>query len=349
MSLPALVARCYAGGLLMGVANLVPGISGGAMLLLLGVYRRFLESMADLTTLRWGRVRSWVTVCTVAAGAGTTILLLAGAIKWLILNHRPEVFAVVIGMRLGAIPVVWRLARPATPALWAGFAGGVLVTALAAVFVYVPEARGALGLSGGWMMFVAALLGASATILPGLDGSYILILLGQYVPILGAIDTFADALKAGDLGAAFDAALVLAPVGVAVALGIGGVSVLMRHLLKKFPKPTYGVLLGILAGAFIGLYPFGEPRPPVPGDRVNGVEVTAETAPSIEKDDWPLRFWAPSLAQAGVALALIAAGFGAATLLAKFDPEEGPEDAEKNDGAGTPPPPPPTGTPAAGA
>lgn len=312
-----LIPLCVVGGLLMGVANVVPGISGGAMLLLLGVYTLFLTSIADLASLRWSK-RAIFVVGTIGFGALTSIVLLAGPIKWLIINYRWEVYSVLIGMRLGVIPTVWRLARPPTPTLWIGFAAGLALTAAAAVFKYNPELIGGAG-TGPLMFFVGGLLAASATILPGLDGSYLLMLLGLYVPILGAIADFKSAVVAGDLSAAGTALFKLAPVAVGAAIGIGGVAILLKRLFARHPKPTYGLLMGVLCGAFVGLYPFANFVPPKVGSTVKGVSVTEANLAAIPQDDWPLAFFAPTPGQMLGCLALIVAGLVAALLLDKLD------------------------------
>jgi putative membrane protein len=306
----------------MGVANIVPGISGGAMLLILGVYHAFLDAIAACTTLRF-RLHHIVTLACIGAGAGTSILLLAGIIRDAIVNNRWQTYSIVAGTRIAAVPIVWRLARPATPSLWAGMLAGLVLTAGAAAFTYSPAAQSGLA-SSPLMNFTAGLLGASATILPGMDGSYILMLLGQYVPILGAIDRFADALRTFDTDAMLDACKVLIPTGIGVAIGIGGVAIAMKWLLARFPKPTYGVLLGVLLGAFIGLYPFGAYRAPVVGDRVAGQTLTIETLPKYQddKDKWPLEFFTPTTTQVALSLALLALGFAAGWALTKLERED---------------------------
>lgn len=317
-TLAGLSARCVVGGLLMGFANLVPGISGGAMLLIVGVYTRFIAAVAEISTLRF-RLRSLVTLGSVAFGAGTSILLLAGIVKWLIVHHRWETFCVFIGLRFGAVPMVWRLCRPGTASVWVGFTAGVAVTAALAAMQYRSDGASASG-GGGVILFFAGLAGASATILPGLDGSYLLMLMGQYVPILGAIDRFKDGLVAADVGAIGAELWVLVPVGIGVACGLGGVSVILRWLFRRHRKPTAGALLGIVVGAFIGLWPFAEYVKPVVGDVVKGAVVTAETVDTIRAEDWPLHFVTPTLAQTAGGIALILAGAAAAWALSKLEP-----------------------------
>jgi putative membrane protein len=175
--------------------------------------------------------------------------------------------------------------------------------------------------SGGFpMLFVAGLAGASAMILPGVSGGYLLLVLGQYVPILSGIDTFEQALKARDVAGAMDPALgVLLPVGLGVVAGVVGVSNLLRWLLARYEKATLGVLLGLLLGAVVGLWPFQAGVPPVPGETVvRGVLVTEETAADVDPEDWPVRTFRPTGGQAVGAVGLVLVGLAVTSLVARF-------------------------------
>jgi putative membrane protein len=291
------------------------------MLLLVGLYARFIHAVAELSTLRIRRA-SVLQAGGIAFFAGVAILLSAGPIKDLVVHYRWQVFSVFIGMRLGAVPVVWKLARPATPAVWAGVATGLAITAVLAGVQYATAGSGEPLIPGPVGSFLAGLVGASATMLPGMDGSYFLLLMGQYVPILASIDRFADALKTLDAAAAFAEFRTLVPVGLGVAIGIGGVSLGLRWLFRHHLKPTAGVLLGIVIGAVGGLWPFRKSVAPELGSTVKGTLITPENLASIPKDDWPVVFFSPTPTQVIGALGMIVAGYILARLLARLDPDE---------------------------
>ncbi len=308
VSAPVLAIRSLFGGLLMGLANLVPGISGGTMLLAAGVYPNFIDALAEVTRLRF-RFRSLLTLGCVLAAAGLGILLLAGSLKGAVLDHRWIMYSLFIGLTLGGLPVVWKLARSATPGLiLAAFAGFALMTLLA-----VLQVQGVMGSgkSNPLWLTLAGLAGASAMILPGLSGGYLLLLLGQYVPILSAIDQFKDALRAGDLSAAWDPAIsVLLPVGLGVVAGVVLVGNLLSWLMRRYEKQTLGLLIGLLLGSVIGLWPFQQGVPPQVDSVVKGQQVSAANLDQIDKEDWPVEFFAPAAGQLAAALGLIVLGFG---------------------------------------
>ena len=253
--------RAVAGGVLMGLANVVPGISGGTMLLAVGIYPRFIEAVADTTRLRL-RLQPLLLLATVAVAGGLAILLLAGVLRDLVVHQRLTMYSAFIGLTLGGVPLVWRLAEPAGRSFWAGAAGGFAAMAGLAVLQSGPTEAGAA--SGPFLLAVAGAAGAAAMILPGVSGAYLLLVLGQYEPILGAIDQVLEGLGNLDVRALFEAAGVLLPVLVGIAVGATVISNAVRLALRRFRQATLGVLMGLLLGAVVGLWPFEDSASPAP-------------------------------------------------------------------------------------
>ena len=306
-----LAVRGSIGGSLMGLANLVPGISGGTMLLAVGVYPAFISALAELTRFRL-RAPALLLVGCVALGAGTAILLLAGPTKTLVVEQRWIMYSLFVGLTLGGVPLVLRLARHVSVAL----VGGAVVGLLLMLVMSVAGGRGA---AGG--QFSQALLGlsglaaASAMLLPGISGGYLLLLLGQYETILTAIDRVKQALLGGGLGPLLDALTVLGPLAIGVVAGLAAVSNLLGWLLRRFDNATLGVLLGLLLGAVVGIWPFQRGVAPVPGDLLDGRVLDATQIAALDPDRWPVRFFEPSPSQVLAALALIGLGFGGTQLV----------------------------------
>lgn len=318
VALPRLAVRGVIGGVLMGLANLVPGISGGTMLLAAGVYPRFIRAIAEVTTFKL-RTPSLVVLGAVGLSALVAIGSLAGVVKNLVVHHRWIMYSLFIGLTLGGVPVVWKMAGKATRGLWVGaFVGFLAMTGLALAQTSGLGETG--GDSGGFMMLlVAGIAGASAMILPGVSGGYLLLVLGQYVAILGGIHALTVALKARDLSAAWDPILgVVLPVGLGVVIGIVVVSNLLKVLLARFEKPTLGALLGLLLGAVVGLWPFQAGVKPALGDTVCGQSMTADKLENLSPDKWPTDFFTPTVLQILAAVGLVAAGFAITTLVARF-------------------------------
>ncbi|MBM63049.1 MAG: hypothetical protein CL484_08890 [Acidobacteria bacterium] len=305
-----LMARAVIGGVLMGLANLVPGISGGTMLLAAGVYTEFVGAIAGLSTLRFSAGSVGLLIA-IGGSAAAAILLLAGTMRQLVVEQRWVMYSLFIGLTLGGVPLVWKLVRPSNTASWVG-----AVTAFGLMAVMALGGAGSFGQDSSTIfLFLSGLAGASAMILPGVSGGYLLLLLGQYEPILGAVDQLKEGLL-GSGGALPDFGLVMAsmrvvmPVGIGVAVGVVGVSNLLKWLLKRFQKPTLGVLLGLLVGAIVGLYPFQAPAPPEVGFRYEGRVLEAVELSQVPSEDWPVESFSPSAWQVVGATGLVFLGFG---------------------------------------
>ncbi|MGB0766359.1 MAG: DUF368 domain-containing protein [Phycisphaeraceae bacterium] len=357
VGLPGLTIRGAIGGVLMGLANLVPGISGGTMLLAAGVYPRFIQAIGEVTTLKFNRA-SLAVLASVVVAALAAILLLAGTVKTLVVDHRWVMYSLFIGLTLGGVPVVWRLIqKPATEIVtdhhadevsddktkpdasmspvWIGAAVGFVGMAALAL-VQSTGAAGDAHNDGFFFLLLAGIAGASAMILPGVSGGYLLLVLGVYVPILSGIDAFKNALNARDLGLVTEiGAGVVLPVGLGVVLGIVGVSNLLRWLLKHYEKATLGVLLGLLVGAVVGLWPFQQTAEPQEGQILKGQAITfaiptpvegeppatepawvfEDTGEPVDAEDLPTAFFTPGAAQVGGSIGLILLGLGTTLLV----------------------------------
>lgn len=309
--------RCLLGGSLMGLANLVPGISGGTMLLAAGIYPRFIEALADLSALRF-RKGSFFVLGLVGIAAAVAILLGAGVVKDAVVQHRWAMYSLFIGLTLGGVPVLWQMARPATGAFWGAMGVGLLVMA-ALAWMQIYGQGSSSSHEGAAMMFLAGVAGASAMILPGVSGGYLLLILGVYVPVLSAIDALKEALRSNDLASAYAPVLeVVLPVGVGVGVGILIVSNLIKIVLQRYEQPTLGVLMGLLVGAVFGLWPFQEGVAPRVGEVFKGRLLTADTLAEITPDKYPTEFYAPTFTEMMMAVGLIGIGYMITTLVARI-------------------------------
>jgi len=311
--LPLLAGRGLFGGLLMGLANLVPGISGGTMLLAAGVYKGFIEGIANLTLLRFEK-RQIVLLGSIVAAAMISILLFAGPIKDLVVHQRWLMFSLFIGLTLGGVPLVWRMAQPVDRSFWGGATVGLCLMVGIAMVGGLDQGAG----SGYLMSILAGTAGASAMILPGISGSYLLLLMGQYIPILDAVHTLKEGLSARDIGIIMESMHVVIPVGLGVVAGVVGLSNLLRWLLARHTQVTLGFLLGLITGSVFGLWPFQAGVEPELGSMVKGAMVTAESLSEIDPEDWPLANFSPSGIQVLASMALVVGGYVMTWLIARL-------------------------------
>lgn len=243
-----------AGGVLMGIANVIPGVSGGTMILALGLYEKFIDAVADLTRLRF-RLGSIVFLALLGASAAMAVLAAVGPINWGLANHQHIMFALFIGLTLGGVPLVWKEMRPVRAAGVVGAIFGfalVTSTSLALSQMDLPV--------NFFFLFIGGVVGAAAMVLPGISGSFLLLAMGLYFPITEAVEQFKDAIKALDVAGALEPGFgVGLPVAMGVAVGIAGLTNLLKALLARYRQATMGALLGLLLGSVVFLYPFREP------------------------------------------------------------------------------------------
>jgi putative membrane protein len=235
-------------GALMGAADVVPGVSGGTMALVLGVYARLLTALAAVTrppvrqALRARRWRlAWRAVdgtflLGLVAGIAFSVVALAGVVEAALAAFRPQVYALFLGLIAASIVVVagqvgrWRVAE--VVALLAAAVVATVVVGLAPIST--PASFPFLVLTGA--------IGICALVLPGVSGAFLLVLLGQYETVLGAI-------ARGDLG-------VLAPFALGAGIGLLAFARLLGGWLRRFPDPTHAALAGFLLGSLRRVWPW---------------------------------------------------------------------------------------------
>jgi len=308
------MARGCFGGILMGLANLVPGVSGGTMLVATGVYGHFVNAVAHISTLRFHR-RSVAMLAIIVVSALLTIVIGAGTMRTLVVEHRWMMYSLFIGLTLGGVPLLWSMVRPMNaPAVLGAAAGLVAMIVLAGL--ESTTGGSAVGQGGVIMLVITGIAAGAAMVLPGVSGMYLVLVLGQYVVILDALD--------GIRNREFDSLLsVILPVGIGVIIGVVVISNIVSKLLVHARSATLGVLLGLLVGAVFGLWPFRATRSPVVGDIVRGqlVETDAQ-AQAIKPSNWPMESFDPGLGMFIGAVALLLGGFIASLLITRLGRHE---------------------------
>lgn len=319
------LARGGIGGLLMGLANLVPGLSGGTMLLAVGIYPQFIRAIAEVSTLKF-RAKSLLLLSSVIGVAFLAIVLLAGQVKGLVIDHRWIMYSLFIGLTLGGVPILLRMLKPISASAIMGVVAGFIAMVLL-VILKTGNSNCEVGSNSAAiiMLLIAGIAGGAAMILPGISGGYLLLILGQYVVILGAIETARAAVSDQNWSQLTQAAGVIVPVGIGVLVGVVAVSNLIKVLLDRYPKATLGVLLGLLLGAVVGLWPFQQPVAPIVGDCIKGQLVTEQNQAAFNKEDWRTEVFSPKPGQIAGSLVLILVGLAASIGVAHIgasSPEE---------------------------
>jgi len=244
--------RAAGAGVLMGVANLIPGVSGGTMILAMGLYQEFIDSVADVTALRFSRRR--ILFLGIVGGCATgAILGLAGAILYLLFHHTIAMFSLFIGLTLGGAPLLLKSVRPLRADVIAAAVAGL------GLMIGVMLMKGGAGFPHNTGMdFVSGMVGSTTMVLPGISGSYMLLVMDQYDRVIGSVRDLKDGLKSREWFALKQSLKVVIPVGFGAVLGIVALSNALKLLLHRYRRATIGALLGVLLGSVLGLWPFSQ-------------------------------------------------------------------------------------------
>ncbi len=236
--------RNFASGLIVGVANIIPGVSGGTMAVALGVYEQMLEVMG-LKNIR----RNIPFLLTFGLGAVLGILGFSHIIEFLLGNYPMATNFTFIGLILGSIPMIWHNAKEQSKAhpapKWVSVAAFAVMLAL---MLWMNSANGGnpdviteLNPAVAGYLVVCGAIASFSMILPGVSGSFVMLLLGVY-------PTFLAALSHLNI-------LMLMPIGLGIVIGLLLGSRLVSWLLGHYPLPTYMGIMGLIIGSLFGIYP----------------------------------------------------------------------------------------------
>jgi len=231
------------GGIFIGSANVVPGVSGGTVAVVLGLYEKIIAALSIKTLVRKFK-STFLFFAALACGAAVGILLVARGIEWTLARYPLLGVSFFIGLIIGGVPQLvghYRAYRFHFYDL-ALFALGMGIALLPFVFdIDVSESISATNEVSNVMLLISGFVAAITMVLPGISGSLALIELGSYAYILNAITSLNVPV------------LLLFALGVVV--GIFTCAKMMRALLKKVPRETWALILGLVIGSIIFLWP----------------------------------------------------------------------------------------------
>lgn len=254
-------------GAVMGAADIVPGVSGGTVALVLGIYRQLIEALhscvavvlkllrGDLTGTRRAVSRvPWLWLGALGAGILSMIMIASGPLSSALATHPVELAGLFCGLIAGAVVLCWRQLELPAPM---HYVAGVVMAVLTFVLLGLSPASG-----GGsevtapwWAFFLGGGIAICAMILPGISGSFLLVLMGLYAQVLGAV--------------AERNILVLGIFALGCATGLALASSALRWLLHHHHDLVIASMVGLMIGSIRILWPWP-----------NGLDSTAMQLPT---------------------------------------------------------------------
>jgi putative membrane protein len=309
-------------GLCMGSADVVPGVSGGTMAFILGIYEELVESiravarppfLRALLGRRWGEalaILNWRFLLAVGAGIVVAILSLAKALSWLLAHTPVLLWSFFFGLVLASVVVVstrvQRWTWPLGISLAVGTVGAYVLVGL--VPVQTPNAP--------WFLFLSGALAICAMILPGISGAFILVLLGKYQYVLQAVNERDVA--------------TLAYVLAGIAVGIVSFAQVLGWLFRRYHDLTVALLTGLMLGSLRKVWPWKLSLEFVEGRH-------GELVPSVQENVLPALTAGEGLnGELAVALGLALVGFAFVVVLERWARQQPSEHGSSADTAPAP-------------
>ena len=241
-------------GAVIGLANIIPGVSGGTMAVSMGIYDRLIHC---ITHLFKEFKKSVGFLIPIVIGAGVALIASSFGLEYLFGHYPIPTNLLFVGLILGGLPAVWKKVkgnRIRTGHILAFLIFFWLVVALAAI----GEREGAqvdlqFSFLNVLLLFLVGVIASATMVVPGVSGSMILLLLGYYHPIIENISAFVRALTSLDVDGILAGCGVLVPFGIGVVAGIFAIAKLIEIIFAKFPLYAFCAIIGLILASPIAI------------------------------------------------------------------------------------------------
>ena len=241
-------------GMVMGIANVIPGVSGGTMAVSMGIYDKLITS---LTHLFKDFKKSFFTLLPLGIGMVAGILGLARVIEWMFGTIPVQTNLLFIGLIVGGLPMIVKevKGKKFKISYLIGFLAFFLLVSGLALLNGVKGADADLSFSivTEIKLFLAGVIAAATMVIPGISGSMMLMLMGFYEPVIAAINSTVDALKAGDMAGIATGMGVIIPFGIGVVIGIFAIAKLIEFLFAKHRLTVFWCIIGLIVASPIAI------------------------------------------------------------------------------------------------
>lgn len=241
-------------GMIIGLANIIPGVSGGTMAVSMGIYDKLIHCISHFFT---DMKKNIIFLIPVVLGMGIAIIACSFGIDYLFETFPLQTNLLFTGLILGSLPAVYEKVRRKTIKI------GYILSAIIffAIVVEMALLNGAssrtivlnTSFSQVILLFVVGVIASGTMVIPGVSGSMMLLLLGYYNPILDAIQEFTVAFVHFDSQKLIGTLFILVPFGIGVIVGIIVIAKLIEIVFQKFPMYAYWSIIGLLLASPIAI------------------------------------------------------------------------------------------------
>ena len=275
-------------GLAMGAADVVPGVSGGTIAFISGIYQELIDSInnVNLSVLKTlkneGLKAAWKQVngsflLALLSGIGISILTFSKVITHLLETQPILVWSFFFGLIIASITLIWKEITS-----WKLVDILFLLIGIT-VSYYITIARPVSSPDSYWYLFLSGFIAIIAMILPGISGAFILLLMGSYETVIGTINTFREGLTTANSEILTQALLKLGVFALGCIIGLKSFSKILHWMFEHHKNTTLTLLVGFMVGSLNKVWPWKQ----VLETRINS---HGEVVPYIDKSILPQNF-----------------------------------------------------------
>ncbi len=235
-------------GMIIGVANIIPGVSGGTLMIILGLYEDVINTISHFFKKFKKNIKF---IIPIAIGMVVSILLLSKVISVCLDKYPFPTTLFFVGLIIGGLPLLWNKSK-AAKGKWSNWLVFIITFGVVLTFAFLKSGDFVVDLNnltpvGYITLFLIGMVSAATMVIPGISGSFVLMLLGYYKEI---VSTVGDLTNFSHLGHNL---IILIPFGIGVLLGIFLITRIIKKLLEKYETKVYFGVLGFVIASIIGI------------------------------------------------------------------------------------------------
>lgn len=251
-------------GMVIGIANIIPGVSGGTMMVAMGIYDKLIHCITHLFSEFKKNV---MFLLPIVIGMGIAIVASSFALESLFANFPVQANLLFVGLILGGLPAIWKRVKGNSIKLGHIIAFLIFFVLVAGLAIFGggngKDADLTFNVINELKLFGVGVVASATMIIPGVSGSMMLKLMGYYEPIVTVtIPDLIRSLLAFDMNGILKGVGVLAPFGIGILIGIAVIAKMVEYIFEKFPLYAFWAIIGliiaspiaILAGMSLSLY-----------------------------------------------------------------------------------------------
>lgn len=237
-------------GIVMGTANIIPGVSGGTMAVSMGIYDKLIHCLTHLFKEFKESIKF---IIPIAIGMAIALVGLAFVITPAFEHFPLQTNGLFIGLIVGGLPAVWKKVKGNSIKLShmiPFLIFFVLVIGMAAMGETEGKAADlSLSLWSVIKLFLVGVLSSATMVIPGVSGSMMLLVIGYYNPIVATIKEFVEALASFNISEILRCCGILVPMGIGIVVGIFAIAKIIEIIFEKFPLHAYWAIIGLIVAS----------------------------------------------------------------------------------------------------